>query len=66
VYRELLTYMMSDPQTIQRATNLLHAAHDLERVADRVTNICERIAYIITGQTKYVHTPSSAGTAAGA
>ena len=41
VYRELLTYMMADPSTIQRATYLLWVAHDLERVADRTTNIAE-------------------------
>ena len=39
VYRELLTYMMADPATIQRATYLLWVAHDLERSADRATNI---------------------------
>ena len=50
VYRELLTYMMDDPHTIQRATNLLHVAHDLERIADRVTNICERVVYLMTGE----------------
>ena len=43
VYRELLTYMMADPSTIQRATYLLWVAHDLERVADRTTNIAERV-----------------------
>lgn len=60
VYRELLTFMMDDPQTIQRATHLLHVAHDLERIGDRVTNICERISYIVTGDAKYVHVPPSA------
>ena len=50
VYRELLTYMMADPQTIDRATWLLWVAHNLERIADRVTNICERVVYEATGQ----------------
>lgn len=49
VYRELLTYMISDPATIDRATYLLWVAHNLERTADRVTNICERTVYIATG-----------------
>jgi len=49
VYRELLTYMISDPSTIDRATFLLWVAHNLERTADRVTNICERTIYIATG-----------------
>lgn len=50
VYRELLTYMIADPRTITRATHLLWAAHNLERIADRTTNICERIVYVATGQ----------------
>lgn len=50
VYRELLTYMLSDPKTIDRATPLLWAAHNLERFADRVTNICERTIFIVTGE----------------
>ena len=49
VYRELLTYMMADPSTINRATHLLWAAHNLERIADRVTNICERVVFQVTG-----------------
>lgn len=49
VYRELLTYMMADPRTINRATHLLWASHNLERIADRVTNICERVVFSITG-----------------
>jgi phosphate transport system protein len=49
VYRELLTFMIEDPRTISRATYLLWAAHNLERIADRVTNICERTVYMATG-----------------
>ncbi|MDI6770272.1 MAG: phosphate signaling complex protein PhoU [Anaerolineales bacterium] len=50
VYRELMTYVMSDPRTIDRANYLLWAAHNLERMADRVTNICERTIFIVTGE----------------
>lgn len=50
VYRELVTIMFSDPSTIDRANNLMWVAHNLERVADRVTNICERTIYTTTGQ----------------
>jgi phosphate transport system protein len=50
VYRELLTYMIADPSTIDRATYLLWVAHNLERSADRVTNICERTLFIVTGE----------------
>jgi phosphate transport system protein len=49
VYRELLTYMLGDPTTIDQATQLLWAAHDVERFADRVTNICERVVFAVTG-----------------
>jgi phosphate transport system protein len=49
VYRELMTIMIADPTTIDRASHLLWAAHNLERLADRVTNICERTIYIVTG-----------------
>jgi phosphate transport system protein len=50
VYRELLTYMISDPRTVPRATHLLWVAHNLERIADRVTNICERTVFAVTGE----------------
>jgi phosphate transport system protein len=50
VYRELLTYMLNDPKTIERATHLTWVAHNLERIADRVTNICERVVYLVEGK----------------
>jgi phosphate transport system protein len=50
VNRELVTYMISDPSTIDRANHLMWAAHNLERMADRVTNICERTIYVATGE----------------
>jgi phosphate transport system protein len=50
VYRELLTFIMSDPTTIDQATYLLWVAHNLERAADRVTNICERVVFTVTGE----------------
>ena len=50
VFRELLTFMMVDPKTINRATRLIWVAHNLERSADRATNICERVAFTITGK----------------
>lgn len=50
IYRELLTFMISDPSTISRATHLLWAAHNVERIADRVTNICERVVFVVTGE----------------
>ena len=50
VYRELLSFMIEDPTTITRATRLIWVAHNLERIADRVTNICERVAFMVTGK----------------
>jgi phosphate transport system protein len=50
VYRELLSFMIEDPKTITRATHLIWAAHNLERIADRITNICERVVFLVTGK----------------
>lgn len=52
INRVLLSYMISDPSTIDRANYLTWAAHNLERMADRVTNICERTIYVATGEMK--------------
>lgn len=49
VYDECIKNMLDDPSTIQRNTYLLWAAHNLERIADRCTNICERVVYTATG-----------------
>ena len=54
VFRELLTIMAEDPKTITRATRLMWTAHNLERAADRVTNICERIVFIVTGKMEEI------------
>ncbi|MDA1349930.1 MAG: phosphate signaling complex protein PhoU [Chloroflexi bacterium] len=50
VYRDLLAYMIENPEAIQRATYLLWVAHDLERIADRTTNIAERVMFLVTGK----------------
>ena len=55
VYRELLTFMLEDPRVITRATYLLWVAHNLERIADRVTNICERIVFLVTGTMEEIN-----------
>jgi phosphate transport system protein len=57
VYRELMTFVLADPRTIERVNYLIWTAHNLERVADRVTNICERTVFIATGEIKEI--PSS-------
>jgi phosphate transport system protein len=50
VYRELITFMINDPRTIERATHITWIAHNLERIADRVTNIGERVVYMVQGR----------------
>lgn len=49
IFRELLTYMLEDPKNISRATFLLWVAHNLERIGDRATNLCERTIFVATG-----------------
>ena len=55
VYRELLLFMIEDPKVIQRATYLLWVAHDVERIADRATNIAERVVYLVTGKMEEIN-----------
>ena len=55
VFRELLTFMAEDPKSITRATRLIWVAHNLERAADRVTNICERVGFIVTGKMEEIN-----------
>lgn len=50
VYRELLVFMMEEPRTITQATYLLWVAHNLERIADRTTNIAERVIFMDSGR----------------
>jgi len=59
VYRELMTYILADPRNIEQANYLLWAAHNLERTADRVTNICERVVFTVTGKMSESSTEGS-------
>jgi len=62
VFRELLTYVMEDARTVSRALNLLFAAHNLERIGDRITNIGERVIYAATGRLEELNVePTSRG-----
>ena len=54
IFRELLTYMLEDPKNISRATFLLWVAHNLERIGDRATNLCERVVFMTTGELKEI------------
>ena len=56
VYHKLMEQMTVDISTIDRANHIMWAAHNLERMSDRVTNICERIVYVATGEMKELDT----------
>jgi phosphate transport system protein len=56
IYRELISYIIADPGTIEQANQLLWAAHNLERTADRVINICERVVFTVTGEMEEMDT----------
>ncbi len=49
VYESSIQAMIADPTSVQRNTYLIWCAHNLERIADRCTNICERVVYTVTG-----------------
>ena len=50
IFRELITHIMADPKLVDRASYLIWVAHNLERAADRVVNICERVIFMVTGE----------------
>jgi phosphate transport system protein len=56
IYHQLMQEMVADITTIDRANHIMWAAHNLERMSDRVTNICERIVYVATGEMKELDT----------
>jgi phosphate transport system protein len=59
VYRELISYILEDPHVIEQANQLMWAAHNLERTADRVINLCERVVYAVTGELTELGTDDS-------
>jgi phosphate transport system protein len=50
IFREILSFMVEDPHTTSRGLYLIFAAHNLERIGDRVTNIVERILFMASGE----------------
>jgi len=50
LYNEAVHSVLDDPRNIERANYVLWTAHNLERLGDRVTNICQRVIYIVTGE----------------
>jgi phosphate transport system protein len=58
VYHEMLRRMIDDPTLIQRATYMIWVSHNLERIADRATNICERVVFLVTGHMEELNVSS--------
>jgi phosphate transport system protein len=56
IYRELISYILEDPTNIEQANLLMWAAHNLERTADRVVNLCERVIFMVTGELSELDT----------
>ena len=54
-YQTLIQEMIRLPADVQRLTYLIWACHNLERIADRVTNICERVIFMVTGQLEEIN-----------
>ncbi len=50
IFRELVTFMSSDPSTIERSLHLIRIANNLERIADLSTNICEDVIFMVEGR----------------
>lgn len=55
IVRELITYMLSDPSTIERALHLIRISGNLERIADLTTNICEDVIFMVKGELMKHH-----------
>ena len=62
LYRRLMEQMMVLPPSIDHCNHLMWVAHNLERMADRVTNICERVVYSATGEMKELDSPEGLST----
>lgn len=58
ILRELITYMTSDPATIERSLQLMKVSSNLERIADLATNICEDVIYMVRGKVIKHHKDS--------
>lgn len=50
IYRKIVQNMIKNPEKIDHTNQILWVIHNLERTADRVTNICERIVFIVSGE----------------
>ena len=50
LYYEAVQTVLGDPRNIERTNYVIWIAHNLERLGDRTTNVCERVIYIVTGE----------------
>jgi phosphate transport system protein len=62
IFREMVSFMIEAPHMITRVMYLLFCAHNVERIADRVTNICERVAFMATGRMAEIPSAPEEGT----
>lgn len=63
IFRELLTYMISDTKSISRALSLILLARNVERIGDHATNIAEEVVYIVRGEDiRHQHPPEARGS----
>ncbi len=58
LHDRMIEVMLQDRARVSTANYLMWAAHNLERMADRVINICERVVYVVTGEMKELDTPN--------
>ena len=56
IYRKMVGAMIADPEVIDHANYIMWVVHNIERMADRVTNICERTIFIATGELLEIDT----------
>ena len=61
ILRELITFMVSDPATIERSIHLIRISRNLERIADLSTNICEDVIFMVEGRTIKHHLGEKGG-----
>jgi phosphate transport system protein len=52
VFTEVIDLMRTDPRTVEPGTRIILAAHWVERIGDRVTNVAEDVVYLATGQVE--------------
>jgi phosphate transport system protein len=57
IYRDLAAVIVKDPRTLDQAIRLSWVAHNLERVADRVSNLCERVVFAVLGRMEELAAP---------